>query len=314
MFKIGVVGAGAIGDSHKSAIEKHPECVMTAVCDLNEEKAKILAEGTDAKIYTDYKEMIEKEELDIVILNLPHFLHKEVSIYCLDKGKHVLVEKPMACSVEECDAMIESSKRNNKKLGVGHVQRFNIAVNTVKRIIRNEELGKLCRISHTRNTDYFTNRPKWFLNKAQAGGGILMNYGAHAMDKIFTITGLKAEEVLGFGNNFVTDDDIEGGAQVLIKLEGGVSASLTFCGEKSFYTHEHIYYCTNGAVKIVSGGDVYVSKEGAPFENLGLDYAHTIFEQLKEFTKMIKEEENNMPTGEYGREVIKVLEKAFSTI
>lgn len=73
MIKIGIVGAGIIGIEHKKAIMKNSDCTIAAICDLDIEKAKSLSEGTDAAIYTDYKEMCKNESLDAVILNLPHF-------------------------------------------------------------------------------------------------------------------------------------------------------------------------------------------------------------------------------------------------
>ena len=99
MFKIGLVGTGIIADFHKKAIEKNSEVIITAVCDIDIRKAENAAEGTNASVYTDYKEMAEKESLDCVILNLPHFLHRDVTVYFLNKGISVLVEKPMANTV-----------------------------------------------------------------------------------------------------------------------------------------------------------------------------------------------------------------------
>ena len=96
MFKIAIVGAGLIGKVHSDAIFSNPECELVAVCDVNEEKAKEIAEKHDAKCYADYKKMADEAEMDVVILNLPHFLHCEVTVFFLEKGINVLVEKPMA--------------------------------------------------------------------------------------------------------------------------------------------------------------------------------------------------------------------------
>lgn len=314
MFKIGIIGAGSIGEEHKMAIEKHPECELTAICDINTDNANKLAEGLNAKVYTDYKEMVLKEDFDIAIINLPHFLHKESTVFCLENGKHVLVEKPMACSVEECDAMIEASIKSGKKLAVGHMQKYSTAHMLSKKFYDESTYGKLCRITHVRNNSYFVNRPKWFLNKAQAGGGILINMGAHAMDEIYSVTGLKVEKVAAVGNNFLTDDDIEAGAQVILKFENGVTAGLSFSGEQSTRIYETIYYYTNGTVKVVGGGDVYVAKDHQPFERIPLEYTHMIGDQLFDLVKYIKGEANTMATGEYGRDVIRVLKGALNQI
>ena len=209
MIRIGLVGAGAIGIEHKYAIEKNSNCTVAAICDVVKEKAQELAEGTQARVYTDYKEMQKNEMLDGVILNLPHFLHKEVAVFFLEKHIPTLVEKPMANTVEECEAMIAAAEKNHTPLGVGHVQKYYRAHKYLREIIRKNKLGKLCAITETRNINYFSDRPKWFLNKEQAGGGILMNYGAHTLDKQFFLTGLSVASVMANGNNFLTDDTIE---------------------------------------------------------------------------------------------------------
>jgi len=94
MKRIGIIGAGIIGVGHKDAIMKNKDCCLAAVCDAVIEKAKNLTHGTDILVFTDYKERLsDKVELDAVILNLPQFLHKEISIYFLRKKIPVLVEK-----------------------------------------------------------------------------------------------------------------------------------------------------------------------------------------------------------------------------
>ena len=85
MKRIGIVGTGIIGKSHKEAIDGNDQCCLVAVCDVVREKAEELAVGTDAKVYTDYKEMAAEVEMDAVILNLPHFLHKDVTIFFLER-------------------------------------------------------------------------------------------------------------------------------------------------------------------------------------------------------------------------------------
>lgn len=313
MIKIGIVGAGAICTMHKQAIEKNPDCVMAAVCDLAIEKAQKAVEGTEARAYTDYKDMAEKEELDAVILNLPHFLHKDVTIYFLEKKIAVLVEKPMAITTEECDAMAEASRKSGAPLAIGHVQKYHACYKKVKEYIQTGELGKLAHITETRNSDYFTGRPRWFLDKKTAGGGIIYNYGAHTLDKIRYTTGLEVEEVMAVGNNFLNEENVEASAQMYLKLTGGVGAACTYSAGLVPSQYETYFYFTEGAAWVQEGYYLYVSKKGAPYEKVELDYSYTIFdEQLAEFVKLIKGEESHVITPEYGKAVISVLERAVA--
>lgn len=315
MYKIGVVGAGKVALAHKKAILGHEQCCLAAICDTVVDKAKKLAEGTDARIYDNYETMQEKEALDAVILNLPHFLHEKVSVYFLDRGISALVEKPMAISTEECDAMIAAAKRSGAKLGVGHVQRYHRCYSIVKQMIGSKQLGELCGIREVRNVDYFTNRPAWFLDKALAGGGILMNFGAHTLDKVLYTTGLKMKDVFASGNNFLTNDSVEAMAQLLVTFEGGVSGTFCYCGCKGAREYRTDFYFTGGTAQIRDGWDLWVSEAGGEFTHVeGCNDRGMIETQMVEFVKLLNGEENEMATPEYGREVISVLERAFAQI
>ena len=316
MFKIGLVGTGIIAESHKDAILKTDELKITAVCDIDPQKAETAAEGTGANIYTDYREMAKKEDLDCVILNLPHFLHKEVSVYFLQKGISVLVEKPMANTVSECEEMIAAAKKSSAKFGIGHVQKYFDCYRILKDIIDSGKLGKLCSITETRNIHYFTEvRPKWFLNKKLAGGGIVMNYCAHTLDKIIYTTGLEIEDVHAFGNNFVSDDDVEATCQVLLKLNGGVTAALTYCGAKVPTQYDTYFYFTEGTVAIKDGGSsMSVLRLGEEPDVYDFDTSDIFERQITELVKMLKGEENEIVTPETGKKIIAVNEKIVNMI
>lgn len=313
MIRIGIVGAGAICALHKEAIVKNPDCELAAVCDLVLEKAEKEVEGTDARTYTDYKDMQEKEELDAVILNLPHFLHRDVAVYFLERKVAVLVEKPMAITTEECDDMIAASKKTGAALAVGHVQSYHACYKKLREMIDKEELGKLSHITETRNCDYFTGRPAWFLDKKTAGGGIIYNYGAHTLDKIRFTTGMEVEQVMAVGNNFLNDKNVESSAQMYLKFDSGVGAACTYSAGLVPSQYETYFYFTEGAAWIEDGYYLHVSRKGAPYEKVELDYSYTIFEeQIEEFLKLIRGEENHVITPEYGKAVIAVLEKAVA--
>lgn len=315
MYKFGIVGAGAIGGCHKEAFMTNPDCELVAICDKVLERAQKLAENTNARVYDDYQKMQEAEKLDAVILNLPHFLHECVTVYFLEKGISVLVEKPMAINTAECDAMIAAAKKSGAKLAVGHVQKYHKCYTFLKEIIESGKLGKLCGIREVRNCDYFTNRPKWFLDRKLAGGGILMNYGAHTFDKVFYSTGLEVESVCAVGNNFLTDDSVEAMAQLLVKFKGGVSGTFCYCGTKVPSAYCTDFYFTNGAAQVRDGWDLWISEAGEEFKHVEGCNSWDLFEpQLEEFVKLLNGEKSKAVTAEYGRTVIAALEKAFEQI
>lgn len=309
MFKFAIVGAGLIGKTHSQAVYNNPDCTLVAVADIDESKAREVAEVHGAKVYTDYKKMAEEVEMDAVIINLPHFLHCEATVYFLEKGINVLIEKPMANTVEECDKMIEASKKSGAKLAVGHVQRYFPILREVKKIIESGKYGRLSMISERRNSDYVTpERPKWFLKKEFAGGGICVNYGAHAVDRIFYTTGLSVKRVHAVLANPVSDDDVDVNVQILMELSDGVSSTVTLCGSHVPSEAETSYYFTDGTVRLI-GNKLYVTEGDQLVPQEIQKGKGLIVTQLIEFIKLLKGEESEIVTPEYGREVIKVIEK-----
>jgi len=270
MIQIAVVGTGIIGGSHLDAIDKSKDCALCAVCDINEESATMQAEKYGVPYFTDYKDIVTKTKAEAVILNLPHFLHCEVTEFFLDHGMHVLVEKPMANTVEECDRMIAAAERSGKKLAVCHHQRFMPANRRVKELYESGELGELCMIHETRTIDYFdSNRPKWFLDKKKSGGGIAMNYGAHTLDKIFSLTGHNKAAVTAVVGNVKNDATIEGHAQTFLKFEDGLTATITFSGYIGT-GYETTYYFTEGAAKVTGGATLFLLYRGGTWEKQNL--------------------------------------------
>ena len=172
MLKIAVVGTGIIGKEHLKAISRCAELELVAVCDVNEEAASALAGEYGVPYLLDYTKIPQETEAGAVLLNLPHFLHCEASIFFLEAGLHVFLEKPMAITAAECDKMIAAAEKAGKVLAVGHLQRFFKVNRLVKEYVDSGKLGRLFAINEIRSIGYFSpKRPKWFLSKKLAGGG-----------------------------------------------------------------------------------------------------------------------------------------------
>ncbi|MDO4618511.1 MAG: Gfo/Idh/MocA family oxidoreductase [Clostridia bacterium] len=313
MIKIAVIGTGIIGINHLEAIKASEKCTLAAVCDTKEDVAKEIGERYNAPYFLDYKDILDNVEVDAVILNLPHFLHAPVSIYFLERGVHVLVEKPMANTKEECETMLLAAEMSGKKLAVGHIQRFFDANIKVKEIINSGELGKFTMYSEVRTIDYFLpSRPAWFLKKDLSGGGIVMNYGAHALDKLFYLLDTDRCEIMSSIGNEKNDIDIEGHAQMMLKFQDGISASVTFSGYFPV-GYESIYYFTKGALKVIYSTDLYINK-GNDWEKVEVneDFQSAFNTQLDEFIKYIEGEKSQIADGEYGKAIIDVIDKVYN--
>ncbi|MDF2723251.1 MAG: oxidoreductase domain protein, partial [Paenibacillus sp.] len=127
LFGIGIIGCGGISRRHaESCKQLSGDCVIKAVADIDPASAKARAEtiGYPVDMYQDYREMLKRDDIDIAVICTPPFAHKEPAVHALQAGKHVIVEKPMAGSLEECDEMIAAAETNNRKLAVVFQLRF----------------------------------------------------------------------------------------------------------------------------------------------------------------------------------------------
>lgn len=313
MLKIAIVGTGAIVSSHIRGINALDELELVALCDLNEERVKALAAENGVPYFLDYKEIPSKVECDAVILNLPHGLHAPASVFFLEAGIHVLVEKPMANTVEECDAMNEAAVKSGKRLAIAHVQRYMAVNRKIKEIVDSGELGKLCMYNEQRSINYFLpSRSPWFTNKKMAGGGIVMNYGAHAFDRLCYTASTSPVKVTGLCDNFINEKDVEGHAQMMASFDNGVSATITFSG---YSTVDYIiyYYFTGGALRVNGTRSVEIKKEGE--KDWTLIQIPTVVDpfvlELGDFYKYIKGEPTEIPDYEYSRKIIKAIQEGY---
>ena len=135
MLKVGVIGVGAMGRNHARIYADLDNVELVAVADTNKESISHIARKYGCKGYLDYNDMLAKEKLDIVSIVVPTSKHKEAALAVIEKGVNVLLEKPIASTVEEGMEIIKSAKEKNVKLTIGHIERFNPAVIELKKML-----------------------------------------------------------------------------------------------------------------------------------------------------------------------------------
>jgi predicted dehydrogenase len=143
-MNIGIVGCGYVSKVHLDALRENSNCKIVSLCDLDEKRAKELASSYNVpKVYTDFSQMLQKENLDIVHVLTPPQTHESLSVKAMEAGCNVLVEKPMCVTVEEADNMIKAAKQNNVVLGVVHSFLFNPAIRKALTAVKQKEIGQL---------------------------------------------------------------------------------------------------------------------------------------------------------------------------
>ena len=192
---IAIIGAGAIADVHIQAYLKFPElCRVRAVCDLYPQKAQELIDryGPDAQACEDYHQALEREDIDAVSICLPPSAHAQTAVDALDGGKHVLCEKPMAGSLEECDLMLDAARRNGRLLSIVAQNRYKTPNQKVKRLLEEGAIGPvLMGVVNSlwwRGENYYD--LWWRGTWEKESGGCVTNHAVHHLDLLLWMMGM----------------------------------------------------------------------------------------------------------------------------
>lgn len=202
IVNVGIIGCGGIANGkHMPSLKQLDNVRMVAFCDIIKERAEKAAKdfGTpNAKVYTDYKELLKDESIEVVHVCTPNREHSFITIDALEAGKHVMCEKPMAKTSAEARAMLEAAKRTGKKLTIGYQNRYRPDSLYLKKVCDEGGLGEI----------YFAKAhairrravPTWgvFLNEEEQGGGPLIDIGTHALDlTLWVMNNYKPKYVVG---------------------------------------------------------------------------------------------------------------------
>lgn len=312
VMRVAVLGAGAIAIAHFDAIRATEGFEACAVVDIDHVKAHEIARLYQIKAYSDYREMFERERPDVAVIALPHYLHKETAIYAAEQGCHLMLEKPMALSVSECDEIIEAGRKADIRILVGHTQHY-IAENIqAKSIIQRGELGKLVMIHDARHTNYFqASRPQWFLEREKSGGGILANLGTHSIDKIMWLTDRTVRKLSASSSYFGSRGNVEGSGMIYLELDDGVPAAIVQSGYLGAPRNETELIFTEGMLKLATGDSLWISRGGS-YEKLETLQTPAPFElQYSDLLTAIRNHSETSCTPEYARNVIAILEAVY---
>ena len=217
-LRVGVIGVGWFGTVHCRAIADHPQLELAALCDASEDRlAEMAREHGVARTCTDYRELVDDPEIDALAVVTPWDHHAEPTLAGLAAGKHVLVEKPMASTVEDCQRMCDAARDAEAILMVGHICRFNPRYASAKREIDAGRIGKVVAINARRNVP-----AQWVIDQLDSISPILHTC-SHDTDMMLWLTGAKvvstyAQTVNTLGRAY---DDM---AQLMYRFDSGASA------------------------------------------------------------------------------------------
>ncbi|SDM23583.1 Gfo/Idh/MocA family protein [Sediminibacillus halophilus] len=232
MIHVAIIGTGAIAPSHIKGYLQFPErCKIIAVCDPDIEKAQktVKAFGLSAEVYSDYQELSKLSELDLVSVCTPPYTHASISIDFLKQGKHVLVEKPMASSLEECDEMNKAAETSGKILSVVAQNRFRTAMMKMKAILDKNLIGQ---VLHTQVDSFWWRGHSyydlwWRGTWEKEGGGCTLNHAVHHIDIFQWMNGLPAEITAVSSNTAHDNAEVEDLSIAIGRYQNGTLAQIT---------------------------------------------------------------------------------------
>lgn len=222
MINFAIIGCGRISKKHLDSIEQIDTTRLVAVCDLIEDKAKIVGEKFNVPYYTDYKEMLESEQIDVVSVLVESGSHSNVVINIAKYKKHILVEKPLALRLEDADRMIEECDKNGIKLFVVKQNRFNKAIQKARHSFEEGRFGKLVlgtvRVRWCRKQEYYDRddwRGTWW-----GDGGVMTNQASHHIDLLEWFFG-EVESVMCMVKTQLVNIETEDTAVAILKFKNG---------------------------------------------------------------------------------------------
>ena len=259
-LKIGIIGCGMITkERHAPEYYANENCKVVGFYDKDISRAQAMAEKYGGVVCESVDELLSMD-LDAVSVCVANAMHAEITIQALNAGKHVLCEKPMAVTLEQCEAMVEAAERNGKILMIGHNQRFAAAHQEARRLIQDGAIGKVLsfetKFGHG-GPEFWTKTPDtWFFHKSQAAFGVMADLGIHKTDLMHYLLGepiVKVQAIMNTLDKRYPDGtliNVDDNSFCFYQTESGVTGimhvSWTFYGNEKNST---VIYGTKGVLR-----------------------------------------------------------------
>jgi len=263
--RIGIIGCGGAGRGHVRRLIDIPAVEVVGCADSDPQKAENLAVEIEERqrsrvpSFTDYRQMLDNLELDAVGVFTPHTLHFEQALAALEKGLHVLVEKPMVCSSVHAKRLVKMAEEKKRILLVSYQRHYQPIYRYAKDLIRRGELGQIKFLSSTFAQDWMRlSEGTWRREPKLSGGGQLMDSGSHILDTILWLTDLSIDRVCAFTDNQGTKVDIF--SVLSIRFKNGALGNISISGDAPAWYEDLLIWGSKGAL-FFREGRVYHQRE-----------------------------------------------------
>ena len=226
-LRLAILGFGWVArDYMRPAIDACADTELVAVSSLDLEDCASVIDRVDA--YTNWREMIERDDIDAVYIATPNYLHREQTLACLHAGKHVLCEKPMALTTEDAQAMVGTAEDMGLVYATAFDQRFHPAHRAMREWVSAGRIGILtqARIDYACWLPHDWAADNWRIEQSKAGGGAIIDLAPHGLDLLETLTGDRIAELTLFPQTVVQQYSVDDGGTLMARFESGMLATL----------------------------------------------------------------------------------------
>ena len=252
MINVAILGLGRVGPSHAKTVQANPRVSLVALADADQVKLdRAAADYPRCATYRDYREVLARDDVQAVVICLPHWLHGQAAVDAIQAGKHVLIEKPLANTLEECQRVAEALVGKSLKFHVAHTQHFYPIVVKAKEVL---DSGKIGRLIMGIDTWYKPlepeKRPAWMLDR-KLGGGMMLMDGVHMIDRLLWHVGSKVTAVKAMnGNPIYPEIPADDTAMAFLQFENGVVVTISRIAYRTGITQYGAdYFGTSGQLK-----------------------------------------------------------------
>ncbi len=305
---VGIVGAGQVGQKHAQAFARlGPDVQVLGVADVDARRAADLAASCGTRAFEDYRALLGLTP-DIAVICLPHHLHREVGLAAAEAGSHILMEKPLANTLEDAHAILEACRKGGVRLTVSFVHRYRVEFQEAYRLIRAGKIGTPVAMVDLFGLPGGNHVPAWVWQKRCSGGGILMYSGIHSVDWQRWLLGAEVEEVFCRTLTYGPGMDVENG--LVATLAFANSCVGTVIGNQPPYqvtpcTRETEIYGTSGCLRIRSGEHLTYSSDTEAYR-LEVNRDDPFVTQAGEFVRSVREGREPWITGEHGLRALEI--------
>lgn len=262
MLNVGIIGAGFFGKKHAEAIAALDETRLVAVSRTDQDELSAFTQRFGGQGYINYRDLLANPNVEAVLVATPHHLHTEIAIAAAKAGKHILLEKPMAPTLAECDQILHAVKAASVRLMVGHISQFSPTYRIAKALITSGEMGEVVwGVSSMNKLWLESNRRDWHLDRV-TGGGMWLTAGMHCLDRLTWLVGSQAQSVSAqFGVRF-HDQQADDVGMIFLRYANGVSGTVISTGyQTGSPTNLTELTCTKGMLKVSYETGVQIGRD-----------------------------------------------------